>query len=70
VGKVAGSFYLILVDHQPSRFALATLRAAALYTAVASLAASATYIAGEQLPVDSCAMQLYCKGCATEQSNL
>lgn len=49
VGKVAGSFYLIVLDGQPARFAAAMAHAAALYGASTTLYAASSYVTGELL---------------------
>eukprot|EP00887_Chlorella_sp_A99_P000802 scaffold5.g802.t1 len=46
VGKVAGSFYLILVDRQPGLLLHAMLHAAALYAAATALHAAAVALTG------------------------
>lgn len=47
VGKVAGSFYLIVVDGQPSKFAAAMLRATLLYAASTALYAASSWVVGK-----------------------
>lgn len=49
MGKVAGSFYLIVLDGQPARFAAAMAHAAALYGASTTLYAASSYVTGELL---------------------
>lgn len=51
MGKVAGSFYLIVLDGQPSRFTAAMARAAALYAASTVLYAVSSWVTGELLPL-------------------
>ena len=46
MGKVAGSFYLIVLDGQPARFAAAMAHAAALYGASTALYAASSYVTG------------------------
>jgi hypothetical protein len=47
VGKVAGSFYQIVVDNQPSRLAAALLHASVLYGAATALYAASSWVTGE-----------------------
>lgn len=47
MGKVAGSFYLIVLDGQTARFAAAMAHAAALYGASTALYAASSYVTGE-----------------------
>ena len=46
VGKVAGSFYQIVVDNQPSKLVAAMLHAAALYAAATALYAASSWVTG------------------------
>lgn len=47
VGKVAGSFYRIVIDRQPASLAAMLLHAAALYAASTALYAAACWVTGE-----------------------
>lgn len=46
VGKVAGSFYRIVIDGQPARLAAMLLHAATLYAASTALYAAACWVTG------------------------